>query len=608
MAEEQPSEEQPSGAESSSEEGTAAAEGTAAEEGTAAAENQPPRAAASSAETPGAMAGDDSAGHEGTEGADSTRRTLCRSSTDKVIAGVAGGIGAYFGIDAVIVRIAFIVLTFLGGAGPFLYLIGWLGLPREDSPSVVANALRGDSPHRLRSLAAVILIVLGLLITASLSGELFDVFVHVWSIAPYLALILIAAGVALVLWPGPAGRPKPSPARPPAPAAPPPSSAYATPAPPPPTAAGSEWSVAASPPPTAAGSEWSVAAPPPPTAAGSEWSVAAPPPPTAAGSEWSVASPPGPPPPAAGSASSAKRRRGRSPFGSLTVAALFVYAGAAVMLDRLDAVDMDIGVFFAIALAITGVGLLASAFAVPARGLIFLGVLLCAPSLLLANADVRWGTGIGEVRVSVTDTGELADEYRHGVGQMVVDLRHLDPDRTDHSVELSLGVGEMLVYVPDNISTTADISVGAGNIRVRYGGPAQGRLADLNDSRDLLEGLWVLPYSDAGDLDDYLDAYERHYHLRILPEQRQSLARLFAEEPGVGGANRARDTLARLLDEARGAGYPWEESDDGIGISRTIVLPVWGEPEGELHLDLDVGVGEAEVITVPAPTQRSTSR
>ena len=545
-------EEQPTGAESSSEEGTAAAE------------NQPPRAAASSAETPGATAGDESAGREGAEGADWKRRTLCRSSTDKVVAGVAGGIGAYFGIDAVIVRIAFIVLTFLGGAGPFLYLIGWLALPREESRSVVANALAGDSPHRFRSLLAVVLIGLGLLITATLSGELFKAFINVWTIAPYLALILIAAGVALVLWPGPAGRHKPAPARPPAPAASPPSSAYATPAPPPPTAAGPE---------------------------------------------WSVASPPGPPPPAAGSVPSAKRRHGRSLFGSLTVAALFVYAGAAVMLDRLDAVDMYIGVFFAIALAITGTGLLVSAFAVPARGLIFLGVLLCVPALLLAGADVRWGTGVGEVRVSVTDTEDLADEYRHGVGQMVVDLRHLDPDRTDHSVELSLGVGEMLVYVPDNIFTTADLSVGAGNIRVWYGDPTPGRTQDLKSVRGLLEGLWVLPYSDVGDLDDYLDAYERHYHLGIRSDQRQVLTRLFAEEPGVGGANRFRDTLARLLDEVQGDdGYPWEESDDGIGISRTIVLPVWGEPEGELHLDIDVGVGEAEVITVPAPTERSTSR
>ena len=588
-------EDQPPSAESSSEEGTAAAEEqpsraaassaeSSSEDGTAAAENQPPRAAA----TPGTTAGDDSAGrdamaegqppglgepgpgegpHSAADGAAATRRTLCRSSTDKVIAGVAGGIGAYFGIDAVIVRIAFIVLTFLGGAGPFLYLIGWLALPREDSPSVIAKALGGDSQHRLRSLLAVGLIGLGLLITANLSGDLFDLFVNVWSIAPYLALILIAAGVALVLWPGPAGRPKSTPTRPPAPpapAAPHPSSVYATPAPPPPTAAGSE---------------------------------------------WSVASPPGPPPPAAeASVSPAKRRRGRSLFGSLTVAVLLVYAGAAVMLDRLDAVEMDVGVFFAIALAITGVGLFVSAFARPARGLILLGVMLSAPLLLFVGADVRWGTGIGEVRVSVTDTEDLADEYRHGVGQMVVDLRHLDPDRTDHSVEMSLGVGEMLVYVPDNILTTADLSVGAGNIRVWYGGPAPGRTQDLNSVRDLLEGLWVLPYSDVGDLDDYLDAYERHYHLGLRSDQRQLLTRLFAEEPGVGGANRFRDTLARLLDEVRGADYPWEESDDGIGISRTIVLPVWGEPEGELHLDIDVGVGEAEVITVPASTQRSTSR
>ena len=505
---------------------------------------------------PGAEAGE----HTGTVDDGVTERPpLQRSTTDRVIAGVAGGLGAYFRIDPVLVRIGFIVLTFLGGAGPFLYLIGWLAIPREENRSVVGAALAGDSPHRFRSIMAVGLIALGLLVTVNLSGDLFGVLAAVWLIAPYFALLLIVAGVALVLWPGSARWTKPAPARPPTP----------PPAPPP----------------------------------------QAPPPPMAAGPEWSVASPPGPPlPAAAASVSSAKRRRGRSLFGSLTVAALLVYAGAAVMLDRLDAVEMDIGVFFAIALAITGVGLFLSSFARPARGLILLGVMLSAPLLLFAGADVPWGTGIGEVRVSVADTEELADEYRHGVGRLVVDLRNLDPGRTDHSVDMSLGVGEMLVYVPDNISTTADISVGAGNIRVWYGGPASGRLADLNDSRDLLEELWVLPYSDAWDLDGSLEEYERRYPSRIRPEQRQSLARLFAEEPAVGGVNRARDTLQRLLDEARRVGYPWEESDDGVSISRTVVLPVSGEPEGVLHLDLDAGVGKVEVITVPAPTQRSASQ
>ena len=346
------------------------------------------------------------------------RRTLRRSSTDKVIAGVAGGIGAYFGIDSVIVRIAFIVLTFLGGAGPFLYLIGWLALPTEDSPSVIAKALGGDSPNRFRSLLAVGLIGLGLLITANLSGDLFGLFVDVWSIAPYLALILIAAGVALVLWPGPAGGSKPTPAPPPQPASPPP-------------------------------------APPPSTAA-------------AGGPEWSAAAgPTGPSPPAGAPPPPARRRRDRSWIGLFTVAALFVYTGTALMLDRLDVIATDVGVFFALALAITGAGLLASAFVAPARSLIWLGAAISALLLLVVGADVPRGSGVGEARVTVVDIEELEDEYRHGVGQLVVDLRDLDPERTDHSVDLSLGIGELRVYVPDSISTTADIKVGVGSINAR---------------------------------------------------------------------------------------------------------------------------------------------
>ena len=356
--------------------------------------------------------------HAAADGAATERRTLRRSSTDKVIAGVAGGIGAYFGIDSVIVRIAFIVLTFLGGAGPFLYLIGWLALPTEDSPSVIAKALGGDSPNRFRSLLAVALIGLGLLITANLSGDLFGLFVDVWSIAPYLALILIAAGVALVLWPGPAGGSKPTPAPP------------SQPAPPPPA--------------------------PPSTAA-------------AGGPEWSAASPTGPLPTAGVPPPQPKRRRDRSWIGLFTVAALFVYTGAALMLDRLDVIATDVGVFFALALAITGAGLLASAFVAPARSLIWLGAAISALLLLVVGADVPRGSGVGEARVTVVDIEELEDEYRHGVGQLVVDLRDLDPEHTDHSVDLSLGIGELRVYVPDSISTTADIKVGVGSIDARGG-------------------------------------------------------------------------------------------------------------------------------------------
>lgn len=61
-------------------------------------------------------------------------RRLTRSSSDRVIAGVAGGLGRYFGIDPVVVRIIFVVLLFFGGAGAVAYGATWLLVPRDDAP------------------------------------------------------------------------------------------------------------------------------------------------------------------------------------------------------------------------------------------------------------------------------------------------------------------------------------------------------------------------------------------------------------------------------------------------------------------------------------------
>ncbi len=58
---------------------------------------------------------------------------LMRSRTDKMIAGVAGGIGQYLAIDPVIVRLAFVALVFTG-VGVLLYPVLWLIMPLEGSP------------------------------------------------------------------------------------------------------------------------------------------------------------------------------------------------------------------------------------------------------------------------------------------------------------------------------------------------------------------------------------------------------------------------------------------------------------------------------------------
>jgi phage shock protein C len=57
---------------------------------------------------------------------------LMRSRTEKVVAGVAGGVGQYLAIDPVLVRLAFAALS-LTGVGILLYPILWLVMPLEGS-------------------------------------------------------------------------------------------------------------------------------------------------------------------------------------------------------------------------------------------------------------------------------------------------------------------------------------------------------------------------------------------------------------------------------------------------------------------------------------------
>lgn len=59
-------------------------------------------------------------------------KKLRRSVEEKVIGGVAGGLGEYFGTDPVIFRILFVVLTLTGGGGVFIYLLMWIFIPKEE--------------------------------------------------------------------------------------------------------------------------------------------------------------------------------------------------------------------------------------------------------------------------------------------------------------------------------------------------------------------------------------------------------------------------------------------------------------------------------------------
>ena len=65
------------------------------------------------------------------------RKKLFRSRSERWLAGVCGGIGDYFDIDATVIRILFILFGLVFGSGLLFYIILWILIPLE--PEVVES-------------------------------------------------------------------------------------------------------------------------------------------------------------------------------------------------------------------------------------------------------------------------------------------------------------------------------------------------------------------------------------------------------------------------------------------------------------------------------------
>lgn len=116
-------------------------------------------------------------------------RRIRRTTRDRKVAGVAGGLGRHLDVDPVILRVAFVVLTFFGGAGLIAYAAGWLLLPEDDGSEAVVRL-----EDRTR---AVVLAIVGIVAAASVVAELAG---GAW--APFwfpwqLALVAVVAVVLL---------------------------------------------------------------------------------------------------------------------------------------------------------------------------------------------------------------------------------------------------------------------------------------------------------------------------------------------------------------------------------------------------------------------------
>lgn len=89
-------------------------------------------------------------GHHRSMDDNNSPKQLRRSRTARMISGVCGGIAEYFGIDANLVRLVMVVLTFFGGTGVLVYLIAWVLIPEEDADTSIAENLINQAQNRDR--------------------------------------------------------------------------------------------------------------------------------------------------------------------------------------------------------------------------------------------------------------------------------------------------------------------------------------------------------------------------------------------------------------------------------------------------------------------------
>lgn len=132
-------------------------------------------------------------------------RLLRRRTSDRVLGGVAGGLGDYFNIDPLLIRIGFVGLIIFGGAGLVLYLVAWLLMPAEgqDMSPIEALARRvGLTPQRIGWIAVGVVAVI--VISTFQIGGPFDgssyLFIGPLGIPPVMfwAVAVIVVGYLLI--------------------------------------------------------------------------------------------------------------------------------------------------------------------------------------------------------------------------------------------------------------------------------------------------------------------------------------------------------------------------------------------------------------------------
>jgi phage shock protein PspC (stress-responsive transcriptional regulator) len=357
-----------------------------------------------------------------------------RRKDDRKIAGVAAAIGRRYGIDPVLVRVAFVVTTIFSGIGIALYLLGWLLLPAAGDEVSGAEALFGNGRSSMSKPLTILLAIA--LIPATLGP--FD--------SPFHALLGLA-GVAAVVFllhksrggaqPGVGGPSMPG--------------TFDTAASTTANAAGGTTVD------TAAGTTAATAGAAAPTPTSDDTTGRTTPPAWdplgAAPFAWDLPEPT----PAEPAEPQQRAKRRRSAVTPVTIALALMMGGAAAIVamttSGVGAVEVA-----AVTLAVIGAGLVVGSLVRGGRGLIAvaipLGLITYAMAVMPAS---HFGPrhGFGDRTWQAHTAAEVQPTYQLRAGDATLDLRELAlPDSANVPTTVHLGLGELTVLLPANADVT----------------------------------------------------------------------------------------------------------------------------------------------------------
>jgi phage shock protein PspC (stress-responsive transcriptional regulator) len=358
-------------------------------------------------------------------------RPPLRRSPDRVLAGVAGGIGRWLGIDPVIVRVVLVVLAVFGGSGLLLYLVGWLFIPDEGTTASQADRFiaRGQRPG---STTRIVLIVIGVVLGAIFAVNLLSAgpFHTAWGFGGGGSFLLILAIVALVLWL--VNRDQ----------------SGTLPTPP------DSGAVPASDPPTqpVGADDTSTRTLPAGYAYGGPGNYP--------GYIAPAAIPVAPRPP-----------RVRSYLGLATLSLALIAMGTLGSLALTGLANIPVVVVLAGGLAALGVGLLIGSVFGRARWLVALAIPLLMVTALVAlfpaNVRLPKNVTVGDQSWSPTTIVEASSPHALTLGDAVLDLTELTvPAGTTTPVSAEVGIGQLTVKVPPGMRVQVTATAGTGEVRI----------------------------------------------------------------------------------------------------------------------------------------------